>query len=64
LRPARRLSLVLAAAGALLIFPVGPLVDGATFEALGAILAVVGIGGTLASRPRTPESRSQPSRHG
>jgi hypothetical protein len=57
---ARGFSLVLAAVGGLLIFPLGAVVHTPNLEAFGVILAVVGIGGTLASRPGAARNRPQP----
>jgi hypothetical protein len=56
---ARGLSLALVAVGGLLIFPLGAIIHTPSLEALGVILAVVGIGGALASRPA---SRDRPAR--
>jgi len=57
---ARRISLILAAVGALLIFPLGAVIHTPNLEAFGVILAIVGIGGTLASRPGARRNRPQP----
>jgi hypothetical protein len=58
--PVRAVSLVLTAVGGLLIFRVDALVGGTALEALGVILAIVGIAGVLASRPVRASGRAGP----